>query len=122
MAEQLPDATGAVTIKPPENTTDSTEAPVVGFPLKVEGPEGVSVVYTDDEGKWTLYNLPAGNYSVEPLTGVDENSATKAAEFSVKKTGFFERLVGSQAKSIVASDIQLSTESTMPPKSFVFEK
>ncbi|MCY0095072.1 hypothetical protein [Hoeflea ulvae] len=121
MAEQLTVATGAVTIKPTDNTT-SVETPAVGFPLKVQGPEGVSVVYTDDEGKWSLYNLPAGQYSVKPIAELNEHSSTTVAEFSVKEASFFDRFIGSETRPVIASDIQLSTDSIMNSKTFILEK
>ncbi len=68
------------------------------MPVQVLGPQGKTVIFTDAQGKWSLYNLPAGTYHVE-AAGV----ASTPAEFAVKSGSVF----GGQ-NNYVASDIKIS--------------
>ena len=36
--------------------------PQAGVPLSVHGPQGQITVFTDRNGKWSLYNLAPGKY------------------------------------------------------------
>jgi hypothetical protein len=42
--------------------------PEPGVALRVEGQKSV-VVLTDNNGYWALYNLPVGQYTIQPVTG-----------------------------------------------------
>lgn len=77
--------------------------PVPGAPLQVQGPDGKTVVFTDAKGQWSLYNLPAGNYSVEPLT----KASDQPAQFAIKDKGLVNKLLGGSDAPFTASDIRL---------------
>jgi|GEM_PF-6462459 hypothetical protein len=83
------------------------EQPVVGVPVIVEGPEGKSVLFTDKEGRWTLYNAPAGDYSVQaiapesglpPKEGTESNTAT--VPFKIEEKGFFDHYGSTSVTSV----------------------
>ena len=76
----------------------SNNQPLAGVPVQVLGPQGKTVIFTDAQGKWSLYNLPAGTYHVE-AAGV----ASTPAEFAVKSGSVF----GGQ-NNYVASDIKIN--------------
>ena len=79
--------------------------PVAGAPLQVQGPQGKSVVFTDANGQWSLYNLPAGNYRVAPLTKAP--ASDQPVEFSVKEKGAIDKLLGNVDTTYSASEIKL---------------
>ena len=79
--------------------------PAGGVPLQVQGPAGKTVVFTDTEGQWSLYNLPAGTYTVAPLT--KPTASDQPVEFSVKDKGVVDKLFGGTAPAYSASDIKL---------------
>ena len=54
-----PSATGQI--------VNAAGQPAAGVPLKVIGPIGEATVFTDGNGIWTLYELPAGNYQIIPF-------------------------------------------------------
>jgi hypothetical protein len=89
-SQTSPAATGKV--------VGSSNQPIAGVPVQVVGPQGKTVIFTDAQGKWSLYNLPAGTYHVEAA-----NAASTPVEFSVKSAGVF----GGQ-NSYVASDIKIN--------------
>ena len=76
-----------------------------GVPLQVQGPAGKTVVFTDPQGKWSLYNLPAGTYKVAPLSG--PAAAEQTVQFSVKDKGLVDKLFGTDTPTYSASDIKL---------------
>ncbi|CDZ73444.1 Hypothetical protein NGAL_HAMBI2610_50760 [Neorhizobium galegae bv. orientalis] len=80
--------------------------PASGIPVIVKSPMGSSVVFTDENGRWTLYNAPAGNYSVttitkDALSPVPAGSDTKEVPFVIDKKSFIENLQNNQNKLTV---------------------
>jgi hypothetical protein len=71
----------------------SNGQPAPGVPLKVEGSKGGTTVFTDANGKWSVYNLSPGTYLVkpagEPAGGVPitvgERSTYKAPQITVAR-------------------------------------
>jgi Carboxypeptidase regulatory-like domain len=82
--------------------------PMAGQPLQVQGPQGKTVVYTDAKGQWSLYNLPAGTYSVTPL--IKAAPSNQPVKFSIKDTGVVDKLFGNTDKTFYASDIKLNSD------------
>lgn len=69
-----------------------SEQPLSGVPVIVEGPEGKSVLFTDKEGRWTLYNAPAGDYSVQaiiPQANATADATAPSVPFTIEEKGFF---------------------------------
>jgi len=82
-------------------------AAAVGAPLQVVGPQGKTVVYTDARGQWSLYNLPAGTYSVTPLGKTP--AAHQPVEFSIKDKGLVDKVFGSgEGRTFFAPEIKLN--------------
>lgn len=79
--------------------------PAAGVPLEVQGPAGKTVVFTDTQGQWSLYNLPAGTYKVAPFT--KPTTSGHPVEFSVKDKGFVGNFFGGATPTYSASDIKL---------------
>lgn len=79
--------------------------PVAGAPLQVQGPQGKTVVFTDANGQWSLYNLPAGNYSVTPVTTAAVSN--RPVEFAIKNKGVIDKLLGNVDNTLPAADIML---------------
>jgi hypothetical protein len=50
--------------------------PKAGVPLLVLGPQGKTTVFTDRNGKWSLYNLAPGTYQVQPPAGMTTDRPT----------------------------------------------
>jgi hypothetical protein len=50
--------------------------PQAGVPLTVLGPKGQVTVFTDRNGKWSLYNLAPGSYEVHPPAGMTTDRPT----------------------------------------------
>lgn len=71
-AAPAPSATGTV--------VNASKVPLSGVPVQVTGPKGTTFVFTDESGKWSLYNLPAGTYQAQAIPA-DE---TNAAKFNVE--------------------------------------
>jgi len=65
-------------------------SPQPGVPLTVEGPIGRTLVFTDGSGKWSLYNLAPGSYSIQPAWKSPANSPPRS--FSVEKRSVIDRL------------------------------
>jgi hypothetical protein len=80
--------------------------PQAGVPIVVQGPHGKTVAYTDANGKWSLYNLPPGDYQVQPVPGAAASSGP--VSFTVKQPGLFDKLLGSpQQQTFTGSEIKL---------------
>jgi hypothetical protein len=79
--------------------------PAGGVPLQVQGPAGKTVVFTDTQGEWSLYNLPAGDYKVAPLT--KPTVIDQPVKFSVKDKGLVDKLFGAEPATHAASEIKL---------------
>lgn len=87
-----------------------TAQPQVGVPVQVQGPVGKSYAFTDKDGVWSLYNLPAGDYSVQPI-GTFAVGRGKIVSFTVRDPGIWTSLAGgAQAKTYKAPDIPISKE------------
>lgn len=65
--------------------------PQIGVPVKIEGPPGQTTAFTDREGKWSVYNLPAGEYQVRAVFDKSE-----AVTFSVKEPSFWGKMTGKE--------------------------
>jgi hypothetical protein len=50
--------------------------PQAGVPLLVLGPQGKITVFTDRNGKWSLFNLAPGRYEVQPPAGMTTDPST----------------------------------------------
>jgi hypothetical protein len=50
--------------------------PKPGVPLLVLGPQGKTAVFTDKNGRWSLYNLAPGKYEVQPPAGMTTDPPT----------------------------------------------
>jgi len=62
--------------------------PQAGIPIQVNGPEGQTTVFTDEKGKWSLYNLSPGTYQAKPLAR--SGGASQATiNFTISKSGLF---------------------------------
>ncbi|MBR0555137.1 carboxypeptidase regulatory-like domain-containing protein [Ciceribacter sp. L1K23] len=67
-----------------------TAEPLAGVPVIIEGPEGKSVLFTDKEGRWTLYNAPAGDYSVQAIMPqASVTDAVPSVPFTIEEKGLF---------------------------------
>jgi Carboxypeptidase regulatory-like domain len=77
---QSPSATGSV-VGP-----DSKPQP--GVPIQVTGPEGKTTIFTDANGKWSLYELTPGTYQIQPLPGTATTSQPPIS-FTIDKSGLF---------------------------------
>jgi hypothetical protein len=82
------------------------DKPQAGVPVQIIGPPGQTVAITDKNGTWSVYNLPAGNYKVKPLSG-EQTTATQPVTFSVKEKTFFEKITGSVKDVIKSPDIKV---------------
>jgi hypothetical protein len=50
--------------------------PQAGVPPVVLGPQEKITVFTDRNGKWSLYNLAPGSYEVQPPAGMTTDRPT----------------------------------------------
>lgn len=100
------DATGVTSAKGivvgPNNT------PQAGVPVQIVGPPGQTVAITDKEGKWSVYNLPAGDYKVK-MIGPTNSSTTKQVGFSVKEPSFFDKWLGGTSGTVTSPAIEVET-------------
>jgi len=100
------DATGVVAAKGivvgPNNT------PQAGVPVQIVGPPGQTVAVTDKEGKWSVYNLPAGDYKVKTI-GPANSSMTNQVGFSVKEPSFFDKWFGGAGGTVTSPAIEMET-------------
>jgi hypothetical protein len=55
---------------------DRNGQPQSGLPLRVEGPNGMITVVTDQNGHWYLYNLQSGAYRIQALRNSQVESFT----------------------------------------------
>lgn len=79
-------------------------SPVAGLPLKVTGPMGDMILFTDNSGRWRLTDqLAPGGYTVESLKG----NGDRLTRFDVKDPSFFDRL---RSGSIDAGTVVVSPE------------
>lgn len=62
--------------------------PQPGVPIQVNGPNGRTTVFTDANGKWSLYNLAPGTYEVQPGPGV-KTTTQAPMNFTIDKSGLF---------------------------------
>ena len=60
---------------------DPFQKPLPGVPVEVTGPTGTTFVFTDETGKWSLYNLPPGDYQAKPMAA----DRASSANFSVHR-------------------------------------
>jgi hypothetical protein len=88
--------------------------PQPGVPVQVEGPEGKALVFTDKDGDWSLYNLPAGRYQVNTVKGFandDQTVAFTVPEKSLASKWFSNKEAAYIAPSMtVKKDFTLSTD------------
>lgn len=64
---------------------DPSQKPLPGVPVEVVGPKGTTFVVTDETGKWSLYNLPPGEYQAKTMSMDNASSAS----FSVEQKAAF---------------------------------
>jgi hypothetical protein len=98
------DATGAAaangTVIGPGNK------PQAGVPVQIVGPPGQTVAITDKDGKWSVYNLPAGDYKVK-MVGADNSANAKQVTFSVKEKSLFNKLIGNATEIVTSPAIHV---------------
>lgn len=85
-----------------------TDEPQAGVPVQVQGPVGKSYAFTDKDGVWTLYNLPAGDYMVVPVGSLAVNGS-KVASFTVRERGLWT-FTSNSATTYYAPDMPISKE------------
>jgi hypothetical protein len=83
------------------NTPD--QKPAAGIPVIIKGPVGNTVVFTDQTGRWTLYEAPAGQYSAKPMVkppDAPQITPAPASEvpFVVQKKNLFDSLLATSPK------------------------
>ena len=86
---------------------DENGRPQPGVPFRVEGPQGRTPAVTDEQGKWSLYNLVPGSYRVVPEAGSKELSGNAGIHFEVRPRGFIQDLLGKDAPVYEAPTIKL---------------
>lgn len=98
-AEGPPPVQNTPSVKSVQGTVvGPSNEPQAGVPVQIEGPPGKTIAVTDNNGTWTLYNLPAGQYQVKAI----DAQQTAPVTFSVKEKSFWERVLGS-SKNVVSS-------------------
>jgi hypothetical protein len=87
------------------------QKPQPGVPVQVEGPLGKTVVFTDNAGEWSLYNLPAGRYVVKPIQGA---TADDPVEFTVRDRSALGKWFSDSknAQAYAAPDIKVRAGAT----------
>jgi Carboxypeptidase regulatory-like domain len=82
----------ATNSEPPASATGTVigpdSKPQPGVPVQVNGPNGRTTVFTDANGKWSLYNLAPGTYQVQPGPGVTMTNQAPM-NFTIDKSGLF---------------------------------
>ncbi|MGO9770319.1 MAG: hypothetical protein ACLPSW_12335 [Roseiarcus sp.] len=62
---------------------DWSQTPLPGVPVQVTGPKGKTFVVTDENGNWSLYNLPAGFYEAQAIPAHNEANVRFSVEDKV---------------------------------------
>jgi hypothetical protein len=83
--------------------------PQAGVPIQVSGPQGEFTSFTDADGLWSVYNLPAGTYHVQPPKGMT-TATKKPTTFTVTQTGLLGTLFGAEQKPAYTGEIMLLGE------------
>jgi Carboxypeptidase regulatory-like domain len=86
-----------------------TAQPQAGVPVTVQGPSGKTYAITDDKGAWSLYNLPAGKYEVQPFDAYKSNS-NSSVTFTVKEKGLLDKWLSSEDAAYVAPEMKISRD------------
>jgi hypothetical protein len=81
-----------------------TNDPLASVPVIISGPSGDAVVFTDEKGAWTIYDAPAGSYSIKNVLGADLKSdggnylgkPSNPVTFEVKNRSILETILGAE--------------------------
>src|SRR5712664_611873 len=79
-----------------------TSKPEPGVPVEITGPPGKIHALTDQNGQWHVYNLPAGEYNVQPL-----KASKSVASFTVDHKTLLQRWFGGAEPPKVAAEIKI---------------
>jgi hypothetical protein len=85
--------------------------PQAGVPVQVEGPQGKALVFTDKDGDWALYNLPAGRYQVKTVKGFANEDQTIA--FTVPEKSFAGKWFSNNQAAYVAPSMTVKKDFTI---------
>jgi hypothetical protein len=86
------------------------EQPVAGVPVLIRGPFGNTVVFTDETGRWTLYQAPAGTYSAKALTqipaaGAAPSNSAREIPFIVEEKNLVDTIFSTSPKLQIEKSI-----------------
>ena len=82
-----------------------------GVPVELTGPLGKTFAVTDQNGRWTVYNLPAGQYNVQAAGSF--KASESQISFTVKDPGIWRRWFGGAENTIETPQIRASRPSPL---------
>ena len=84
---------------------DAKGEPLGGLPVLLSGEAATSVAITNSNGEYVFFNLPAGDYSVNPAAETN----TEPVEFSIEKNWFSFLRSGDQTRDLGSMKIEALT-------------
>jgi len=89
-----------------------TSQPEPGIPVELTGPLGTDFfAVTDQNGRWTVYNLPAGHYNVQAAGSY--KASESHTSFTVEDQGVWQRLFGGAKNTIETPQIRANKQSPL---------
>jgi Carboxypeptidase regulatory-like domain len=88
-----------------------TSQPEPGIPVELTGPFGKTFAVTDQNGRWTVYNLPAGQYNVQAAGSY--KASESHTSFTVKDQGVWQKWFGGVKNTIETPQIRASKQSPL---------